>query len=687
MPGGPAGSFAFDKGGGDDGKEGSGFEMKRLLKGFLSMRLKGKVLMGYVFISLMILGILAVIAVNFAKIKKRYDAINAMSADIQIITQMKADINGVRAAFLRMALSKNPEVWNQQEAVINFYVNRVSSDFGKLKTRTYKDQAGDIEEAWAPFARTITGQMIPLVESGKLAQAMEILRTGQARRSRDFMSAANRIIKNSRAQFASRLDAVNRKIKSTVIWVITIILVVFSASFILTFFLVNKYMIKVLSVIGSSARKIAAGDLTVTLEAQSNDEFGKLAEDVNGIIFAMKEVLRKIAGKTAYILKDATNLTLHGRSVSQKVDKDLERTTAAAAATEEMSFTIGDIARNVNTASQSAENVKDVSARGKKIIEETVSSITEVNGQMGSASAKVRDLAVLSRKIDEIVLLIKDIADQTNLLALNAAIEAARAGEHGRGFAVVADEVGKLAQRTSNATSDINNMLGSIHSGIVEATGMMDLAVEKANTTSGLARKLEESFGEINASFEKVSDMIREVVTTTEEQSATATEISNNLSGITEDAKRSSQTVKEMALSFNKFNLNAKEFLGILDGFTDPVMKAGVLKADYVIWLHGILDLLETADGISPDELRPDKSSIGKWYYGEGRRDFGGFAAYNELESPHRRLHDLGMQAYEAARKGDKEKARQFIAEAGLVIEEIILVLDRMMPDTQKRFV
>ncbi|MDA8172070.1 MAG: methyl-accepting chemotaxis protein [Nitrospiraceae bacterium] len=652
--------------------------MKGLFKKFLSMRLKSKVLAGYVFISFLIVGILAIISVNFFKIKGRYDSIIAMSGDIQLTSDIKTNINAVRAAFLRMALSRDPSVWDRQEAVIDFYIKRTNSDLEKLQSGVYKDQISDIESSWTPFSGTIKGELIPLVKSRKLAQAMNILETKQAQRSRTFLIAANGIIDSSRAEFAKRLDAVKVYIRSTVILVLTVVLVVFTASFVFTFLIINKYMIKVLRNIGASAQKIASGDLTINLEAKTDDEFGELAGDVNGIISTMKEVLRKIAGKTAYVLKDATDLTIYGKSVSQKVDKDLERTTTAAAATEEMSFTIGDIARNVNTASQSAENAKDVSARGKMIIGETVSSIEEVNGRIESASSKVKDLASLSKKIDEIVVLIKDIADQTNLLALNAAIEAARAGEHGRGFAVVADEVGKLAQRTSNATSDINNILGSIHSGIVQATDMMDLAVGKANATSGLARKLEESFKEINASFGKVSDMIREVVTTTEEQSATATEISNNLGGITEDAKKSSQTVKEMALSFNKFNLNAREFLGILEGFTDPVVRIGVLKSDYVLWLHGILDLLDAGGTSIPlDELDADRSGIGKWYYGEGRRDFGGTAAYNELESPHKRLHDLGLKACEAAKKGDKDNSRQCISEAGLVIDEIISILNR----------
>ena len=629
----------------------------RVLSKFLSMRLKAKVLTGYTFMSLMIIGILAIVCLNFFKIKARYDSIDAMSGDIQRIIELKGNINAVRAAFLRMAVTKDQDVWGQQQRVIDYYADRTAQDLEKLKNGTYKDQVSDVEGSWTPFIRTIREDLIPLVESGRLAQAMAILETKQAARSKTFMTSANQIIDNSRQQFAEKIEAVNHDIKSTIIWVVTTVLLIFSASVVFTFLIINKFIIKVLRNISVSAQRIAAGDLTIHLEAKTTDEFGELADDVNRIIHSMKEVLRKIAGKTAYILKDATNLTIYGSSVSQKVDKDLDRTTAAATATEEMSFTIGDIAKNVNTASQSAENAKDVSARGKAIIGETVSSIEEVNSQIGSASSKVKDLAVHSKKIDEIVVLIKDIADQTNLLALNAAIEAARAGEHGRGFAVVADEVGKLAQRTSNATTDINGILGSIHSGIVEATGMMDLAVGKANATSGLARKLEEAFREISQSFDKVSDMIREVVTTTEEQSATATEISNNLSGITEDAKKSSLTVKEMASSFNKFNFNAKEFLGILEGFTDPVMKVGVLKADYVLWLHGMLDMLESGDGsVQADELSAEKSVIGKWYYGEGRRDFGGTAPYSELESPHRRLHDLGMSACGGRKKGRKSR-------------------------------
>lgn len=657
--------------------------MRGPVAAFLSMKLRNKVILGYSFFTLMVFGILALIGVNFSKIKSRYDRVNQISREIQKFVQLKADINGARAAFLRMAVSKDPQVWENQKEVVDYYVKSSDQGLIDLQGGIFNDQIKEIEKTWGPFKLTLTDDLVPLVMQGKTKEAMGILKTAQAKRSRAFMSVANRVIDSSGKIYASHLEAVNRDIKSTIMWVALIVLIVFSLSFAVTFLIINKYMIKVLQNISQTAEKVASGDLTVGLEAKTDDEFGKLAQDVNRIIQAMQTVLGRIAGKTAYILKDATNLTYYGKGVSRQVDKDLERTTTAAAATEEMSFSIGDIARNINTASQSAAGARDASTKGGKIIDETVSSIEEVNSQITSASATVRDLSGLSKRIDEIVLLIKDIADQTNLLALNAAIEAARAGEHGRGFAVVADEVGKLAQRTANATNDINGLLGSIHSGILQATGMMDVAVGKASATSSLARKLEENFRAINDNFEKVSDMIREVVTTTDEQSATASEISKNLSGISENAKENSKTVKEMAMSFGKFNLNAREFLSILDGYTDPMMRVGVLKADYVLWFHSMLDLLDNKElSLSADQLHPEKSSMSRWYFGEGKQLFGGTRAFAELEAPHRRLHELGVQAYEAARKGNGDAVKDLISKAGGTIDEIMTILNRF--DIQK---
>ncbi len=653
--------------------------MKGLFSLVLSIGLKKKVLMGYIFMTALIFGILGLIGVNFMSIKSKYDSMNTMSNDIQLITQIKADINGIRAAFLRMSLAKDPDVWEAQEGVIVSLSDKILRNTEELKKGRYKDKTVEMEKAIAPFLQTIKGEVIALIKSERINDMLKIVGTVQAERSKIFLGMMDEIIEDSRKEFVNSMDTIKREIKTTTVSVAVIVLVVFSIAFAFSFWFVNRYVISVLHDISASAGKVAKGDLTVRIESKTADEFGKVAEDVTSIIKAMRHVMRDVAGKTVHILKDAVNLTLYGKDVSQRVDKDLERTTTAATATEEMSSTIGDIARNINIASQAAERAKTASSQGKGMINETVSSIDEVNTQIEKASGKVKDLSEFSKKIDEIVVMIKDIADQTNLLALNAAIEAARAGEQGRGFAVVADEVRKLAQRTANATSEINNILSSIHAGTVDATDIMDVAVEKSKVTGEIARRLEGAFMQIYESFEKVSDMIHQVVTATEEQSATATEISSNLTNIAEDAKGSSKTVKDMALSFNKFSTDAKEFLSLLDGFNDPKMRIGVLKADYVLWLHRILNLLDAKEiSVGPDELHADKSRMGAWYYGEGRELFGNRSLFRDLESPHSRLHELGLKAYEAAKKGDRESIKLRVTESVRLVDEIISILTKL---------
>ncbi|MBZ0156360.1 MAG: hypothetical protein K8I29_09155 [Alphaproteobacteria bacterium] len=651
--------------------------MKGILHRLLSLSLKTKVVAGYLFMSALLAVIMATIGFNALAVKKKYDSLNEMSNDVQLITQLKSNINGIRSAFLWGILSQNPETVEEIEGVIALNLERSNENLARLKQGRYREQAVEIEKMWAPFAETLQKELIPLARDGKLQEALEIIKTVQTPRAQGFMEIANGAIESSRKEFTGGMETINGEVRRTTVTIIAVILVVFTAAFAFSFWFINKYIIAVLKGIGESAEMIAAKDLTITVEAKTDDEFGELATDVNKIIVTMQEVMRDVADKTVHILKDATTLTLHGKDVSQKVDKDLERTTSAATATEEMSNTIGNIARSISTVSQAAESAKHASSQGKAMIDETVSSIHDVNAQLEEASLKVKDLSAFSRKIDEIVLMIKDIADQTNLLALNAAIEAARAGEQGRGFAVVADEVRKLAQRTANATYEINNILSSIHSGTVDATGIMDIAVKKAQQTGNSARKLDEAFREISESFQKVSDMVHQVVAASEEQSATATEISFNLTSIAEDARESSKTVKEMATSFNKFSADAKEFLRLLEGFKDPKMRIGVLKADYVLWMLRILEFLDTREAATAsDELHADKSRMGRWLYGEGRELFGALSSFRLLEGNHKKLHEQGLLAYEASRRGDRDAVRVSITSALSLVEEIVSVLD-----------
>ncbi len=652
--------------------------MQELIKKILSVSLKKKVLLGYLFMSILIISLFGLMVHNMIQAKTGYQTINVRNKKIGSAMMLKTEINGIRAAFLRMTLDKDEDIWDNQEAVIERLSNNALRLLEDIKGTGYKDNISTIEKNLLPFLSTIQRELIPLVRSGKAQEAMKILSTAQNERSRAFIAALDEIIKAMETENLLAMDELDRRNTETIGRSTIVSLVVFIIAFAFSFWFINNYVIKTLRRVGEAAQAVAKGDLTAHVEMKIKDDFGRLADDVNRIIDSIQEALRDISQKTFTILNDVTNMSFAAQEVCHRVDVDLERTTAAATATEQMSSTTADISKNIHNLANSSESARKASSNGKEMIAKTIASIDSVNAQINESSQKIIELASYSRKIDDIVLLIKDIADQTNLLALNAAIEAARAGEQGRGFAVVADEVRKLAQRTANATVEINNILSSINRGTSEATEMMNNAVEKAQETTGVTQHLNASFEEIFEAFNRVSEMAQHIVSAAEQQASTAQEIAHNLSSIAEDSKESSSNIKTMALSFGKFTDNAKSFLKTINNFNDPIIRIGVLKADYILWLNRAIQLIDSDNKIISEEVSPEKSRMGKWYYGEGMSVYKENQIFRAIESIHREFHEKGKELIEAGWRKDRELVRKNLQLCLSLLQDIFSRLDRL---------
>jgi hypothetical protein len=207
-----------------------------------------------------------------------------------------------------------------------------------------------------------------------------------------------------------------------------------------------------------------------------------------------------------------------------------------ATAMEEMSMTVNEVARNTTNASDSAAQVAENAHEGQKIVIQAVAEMQKVAEIVRSSAVIVGNLGAKSGKISEIVSVINEIADQTNLLALNAAIEAARAGEQGRGFAVVADEVRRLAERTVASTKQIGSMVAEIQSETLQAVVSIENGKNEAEVSEKLSHQVEESLSSIVGSIENIKDVISQIATASEEQAATATVIAGNLEEISRDA-------------------------------------------------------------------------------------------------------------------------------------------------------
>jgi hypothetical protein len=210
-----------------------------------------------------------------------------------------------------------------------------------------------------------------------------------------------------------------------------------------------------------------------------------------------------------------------------------ERVAQIATAMEEMSMTVTEVARNTSNASDSAVMVAQNAHEGQEIVNRSVSEMQKVAQIVRDSAAIVDSLGGKSEKIGEIIEVINEIADQTNLLALNAAIEAARAGEQGRGFAVVADEVRNLAVKTMNSTKQINAMVAEIQRETREAVASIENAKQEAEVSESLSLQVETSLSTIVQAVESIKNVITQIATASEEQAATATVIAGNLEEIT----------------------------------------------------------------------------------------------------------------------------------------------------------
>ncbi len=284
---------------------------------------------------------------------------------------------------------------------------------------------------------------------------------------------------------------------------------------------------------------IANGDLSIVIS--HDDEIGNSLKGMLGSLRSMVSGLGAVAGR---LREGSDSLSQSNSVVAASSEKILAQSMTVTAASEEMASTSRQIAQNCSDASEYSAEVQKVVREGAEKVRAAVSRIREHAEETNQSARMIEQLGSHTMQISGIVGTIQEIADQTNLLALNAAIEAARAGEHGRGFAVVADEVRSLAGRTSGSTKEISSMIASIQEMVGNATSTMTVNVRKMNEIAEHTVALEESLNRINGSVETVHDQLIQIASATEEQTATSQEITTNMQGISDSTSATASETK-----------------------------------------------------------------------------------------------------------------------------------------------
>ncbi len=301
--------------------------------------------------------------------------------------------------------------------------------------------------------------------------------------------------------------------------------------------------------------KLSDGDLTVELSASKKDDvIAKLFNGFNKVVLSLRQIIERISEAVSATASASTQISSSSEEMAAGAQEQSTQAQEVAAAVEQMTKTILETTKNAGNTADEAKNAGQFAKDGGKVISETIDGMNRIAVVVTKAAETVQELGKSSDQIGEIVQVIDDIADQTNLLALNAAIEAARAGEQGRGFAVVADEVRKLAERTTKATKEIADMIKRIQKDTSGAVESIQQGTAEAQKGKSLAAKAGESLEQIITGSAAVVDSATQVAAASEEQSATAEQISKNIEAINNVTQESAAGVQQIAHAAEDLN-------------------------------------------------------------------------------------------------------------------------------------
>ena len=309
-------------------------------------------------------------------------------------------------------------------------------------------------------------------------------------------------------------------------------------------YLVFKSVADPLAIVSKVVEAVESGDLTVRAHVPHGGGLGKLAVKINNMADQTLEVIAKLTAAIDQLGSSTSNLSISADNLDAAVSNATMQSATSASAAEEMYATAEEIARNCCHAADSAKQTSEAAKDSEKVVMETVILMDNLSQGAVRTTEIVQNLGESSDKIEEIVVTIEEIADQTNLLALNAAIEAARAGEQGRGFAVVADEVRRLAERTAQATREISVMIKGIQGQTKEVVQSMGEEAEKVKHGATASEKSGQAMAEIISLVSQLDEKVAQIATAAEQQSATTQEMSQSLQSISEAVSTASEEAK-----------------------------------------------------------------------------------------------------------------------------------------------
>ncbi|NVZ57099.1 methyl-accepting chemotaxis protein [Pseudomonas edaphica] len=319
--------------------------------------------------------------------------------------------------------------------------------------------------------------------------------------------------------------------------------------------------------LGAMMDKVAAGDMTVTFVAHSRDELGDLGQVFNGTVAKIHDLIERVGHTVSQVELQAGQVQAVSSQSNQAVSGQRSQIEQVATAMNQMSSTAQEVARSAAAAVNSAQSVNHETVTGRGLVQSQQGSIARLASEIDESVRVINQLAADSQSISSVLEVIKSIAEQTNLLALNAAIEAARAGEQGRGFAVVADEVRTLARRTQHSTEEIEQMISRLHSGVGAAVKAMGTSHTMADGTVAQSEKVQQALENILGAVGMIVDQNQQIAAAVEQQTAVAQDIDQNIVEINRAGEHAAQGAQQTEAASRQLSLQVIELKHLIGAF------------------------------------------------------------------------------------------------------------------------
>ncbi|AUG03707.1 methyl-accepting chemotaxis protein [Pseudomonas sp. 09C 129] len=426
------------------------------------------------------------------------------------------------------------------DAALKGRIERLREEHRVLGTAYQKGRDAFVAAGADPAAGDAAVKGVDRATSEQMSELVSELRKQGSERSRDISAAAQRTV-----------------------WIGLLVMLASGVLIgLLSLWLVNRSLVEPIRQLIDYVAQLSRGRIAERVASSRQDELGKLAVAANTLRDFLAETFSRLQRSATDLDSSSGELNAIATLMSQGTNDQFNRTDQVATAMNEMSATAQEVARHAADAARAADDADQSAQQGEQVMQGTIHTITLMRGEIANTAEVIRRLEADSGRIGKVLEVIRGIAEQTNLLALNAAIEAARAGEAGRGFAVVADEVRSLAQRTAASIIEINQIIQSVQTGALDAAHAIESGQARSDASVEQVTQAGAMLERITEAVEAIRDMNRQIATAAEEQTSVAEDISRNLTEITSIAstnldnvqrtERASQNLHELSGQLNE---------------------------------------------------------------------------------------------------------------------------------------